>query len=106
MSVLKWKDKEEREMIEKFMRDLGYKQFDKQTLIRVFRQIKADPVLGIKYGLTPNKIEQYQRKYGINDPQQKGTVDGLEIQKYLALKTGGSIFMKMKPMPDKAFKMM
>ena len=104
MSVFKWRNKEEREIIEKLMSDLGYKQFDKFTLARVFRQIKADPSVAIKYGLTPNKIEQYQRKYGVNDPPQKDKVNGLEIQKTIALKTGG--FMKIKPMPDKAFKMM
>jgi hypothetical protein len=91
-----FKNKEERETIEKLMKDLGYKQFDRNTLTHVFRQIQADRSLATKYGLSLNKVNEYQRKYGVNDTQQKGMTGGLDIQKHFALKKGGSIFLPSK----------
>ena len=46
-----------------------------------------------KYGLTLDKIEQYQRKYSPEEPMMKYSTEGPLIQKSLALRRGGNILV-------------
>ena len=79
--------------VEGILRQLGYKQFDKDTLASLIRQYKSDPSLLSKYGLTLDKIEQYQRKYSPEDDVVKSSAEGPEIQKSVALRHGGNVLV-------------
>ena len=79
--------------VEGILKQLGYKQFNKDTLGELIRQYKTDPSLLSKYGLTLDKIEQYQRKYSPEDDLVKSYAEGPEIQKSVALRRGGNVLV-------------
>jgi hypothetical protein len=79
--------------VEGILKQLGYKQFNKDTLGELIRQYKTDPSLLSKFGLTLDKIEQYQRKYSPEDDLVKSYAEGPEIQKSVALRRGGNVLV-------------
>jgi len=79
--------------VEALLKEAGFKQFNKDTLADIIQLDKSNPGLMDKYGLTLNKIEQYQRKYSPEEPMEKASVEGPIIQKYLALRHGGNVLV-------------
>ena len=80
--------------VESILKEAGFKQFNKDTLADLIRLEKSNPGLMKKYGLTLDKIEQYQRKYSPEEqPMMKYSTEGPVIQKSLALRRGGNILV-------------
>ena len=79
--------------VESILKEAGFKQFNKDTLADLIRLEKSNPGLMKKYGLTLDKIEQYQRKYSPEEPMMKYSTEGPLIQKSLALRRGGNILV-------------
>jgi hypothetical protein len=79
--------------VEGLLKRAGFKQFNKDTLADLIRLDESNPELMKKYGLTLDKIEQYQRKYSPEEPMMKYSTEGPIIQKSLALRRGGNILV-------------